>query len=134
MVDNIVSSRNKKLETAYGLQPLGLIEMAEYRPKIKRTVKEALIKKAGGKCANPGCPNVLTEIHHIKEWCVYKSHNPSYMIAICPSCHDSVTRGGLRINDETLYRWKTISRALQTASHYIYLEPGAELPKLGCVP
>lgn len=104
--------------------------MAEYRPKVPTDIKKALIDEAQGKCANPGCPNVLTEIHHIKEWCVYKVHDKDHMIAICPTCHDSVTRGGLRIDDETLYRWKNIKRDANLRSAYLYLEPNEELPKI----
>ncbi|HUY75644.1 MAG TPA: HNH endonuclease signature motif containing protein [Ktedonobacterales bacterium] len=104
--------------------------MAEYRPNVPPKVKQALLKESGGKCANPGCPNVLTEIHHIKEWCVYKTHDQDHMIAICPSCHDAVTRGGLRIDDATLYRWKNIRRTPKAMSAYVYLEPGDEPPKL----
>ncbi len=104
--------------------------MAEYRPNVPPKIKSALLKECGGKCANPGCANRLTEIHHIKEWCVYKTHAQNHMIAICPSCHDSVTRGGLRIDDETLYRWKSIVRKPQATSTHVYVEPGQELPKL----
>ncbi len=81
--------------------------MADYRAKVPAKIKKALIKEAGGKCANPGCPHALTEIHHIKERCVYKTHDQSHMIAICPNCHDAVTRGGLRmpaVTDSSLCR------------------------------
>lgn len=106
------------------------MDMAKYTRKMPASTKRALVDEAGGKCANPGCPNHLTEIHHIREWCVYKTHDREHMIAICPSCHDSVTRGGLRIHDDTLYQWKTIVRKPRTTSTYLYLEPGEELPKL----
>ena len=104
--------------------------MADYRPKVPTDVKKALVDEAHGKCANPGCPNTLTEMHHIKEWCVYKVHDKDHMIAICPACHDSVTRGVLRIDDETLYRWKNINRDKKLSSAYLYLEPNEELPKI----
>lgn len=104
--------------------------MAYYRPKVPTDIKKALIDETHGKCANPGCPNMLTEIHHIKEWCVYKVHDKNHMIAICPVCHDSVTRGVLRIDDDTLYRWKNISRDKKLSSAYLYLEPNEDLPKI----
>jgi len=103
--------------------------MAEYRSKIPVGIKRKLILEAGNKCANPGCPNKIIEIHHIKEWHVYKTHDGDHMIAICPSCHDTITRGNLRIDDDTLYRWKTIHRELDNSAH-IYLEPGENLPKI----
>lgn len=103
--------------------------MAKYRPKVPRNTKRDLISEAGGKCANPGCPNKLIEIHHIKEWHIYKTHDETHMIAICPSCHDSITRGNLRIDDQTLYRWKNIRHKSDSASH-IYLEPGEGVPKV----
>src|SRR5260370_7192433 len=52
------------------------------------------------------------------------------MIAICPACYDSVTRGVLRIDNETLYRWKNISRDKKLSSAYLYLEPNEALPKI----
>ena len=76
------------------------------RPKIKPSVKRALIDEAGGKCANPGFPNILTEIHHIRDWHVYFIHDPDHLIAICPACHDAVCRGDLRISADTAYQWK----------------------------
>lgn len=103
--------------------------MADYRPKVPVGIKRKLILEVGSKCANPGCPNKIIEIHHIKEWHIYKTHDEAHMIAICPSCHDSITRGNLRIDDETLYRWKTIHREPSTLTH-IYLEPGEKLPKI----
>jgi hypothetical protein len=103
--------------------------MAEYRPKVPRGIKRKLILEAGRKCANPGCPSRLIEIHHIKEWHVYKTHDEAHMIAVCPSCHDAVTRGKLRIDDETAYRWKKLRRAAANSTH-IYLEPGEDLPKI----
>lgn len=92
------------------------------RKAIPDNIKKQLIEEAGNKCANPGCPNTLTEFHHIKEWTIYKTHDQKHMIALCPACHDSVSRGKLRIDDETLYSWKKIARKDQD-SHQIYVEP-----------
>lgn len=52
------------------------------------------------------------------------------MIAICPSCHDVVDRGLLTIDDETLYRWKSIRRPAGSPGTHIYVEPGQVSPKL----
>jgi hypothetical protein len=98
--------------------------MARYRAKVKQIVKQTLINQAGGKCANPGCPNRLTEIHHIKRWAVYETHDIEHMIAICPACHDAVSRGNLRVSDEDTYRWKGIERPAAARTGSIFVEPG----------
>jgi hypothetical protein len=102
--------------------------MLKYRKNVPERMKKALFQEAGDKCANPGCTNYRTHIHHIKEWAVYQTHDEKHMIAICPSCHDSVRYGTLKIDDETLYRWKSIPRK-QTKRDHIYVEPDSS-PKL----
>lgn len=52
------------------------------------------------------------------------------MIAICPACHDAVTRGDLRITDEDAYNWKRILRADQSNRGHLYVEPSDDPPKL----
>ncbi len=85
-------------------------------------MKLNLVKEAGMKCANPGCSNYRTHIHHIQEWHVYRTHNKDHMIAICPSCHDAVHHGKLSIEDATVYRWKEIKRT-ELNRDIIYIEP-----------
>jgi hypothetical protein len=97
--------------------------MAKYRKHISNKMKLHLIKEAGMKCANPGCSNYRVQIHHIKEWAVYETHDKKHMIAICPTCHDTVHFGNLKIDDDTLYEWKDISRK-KTNRDQIYVEPG----------
>src|SRR2546423_11259922 len=97
--------------------------MAKYRPKISPRTVEALVREAGGKCANPGCVNYRTHIHHIQEWAVYRTHDQRHMIANCPSCHDDVHHNVLVIDDDTVYRWKSIQRDLTNRDH-LYVEPG----------
>jgi hypothetical protein len=87
-------------------------------------MRERLVAEAGGKCANPGCAVRLLEIHHIREWAVYQTHDQKYMIALCASCHDAVTRGDLRLDDKTLYRWKGLVRGPGQSSGHLYVEPG----------
>jgi hypothetical protein len=87
-------------------------------------MKERLVAEAGGKCINPGCATRLLELHHIREWAIYQTHDEKHMIALCPSCHEAVTRGDLRIDDETLYRWKNIIRGPGQAEGHLYVEPG----------
>lgn len=99
------------------------IFMVKRRTKIPPDIILSLVKEAGMKCANPGCYNYRTHIHHIQEWHVYQTHNKDHMIAVCPSCHDAIHHSKLRIKDETVYRWKGIKRAKVNQS-YIYVEPG----------
>src|SRR5471032_2843818 len=97
--------------------------MAKQQRKITPALKRQLIEQAGGKCANPGCSNWRVHIHHIKHWAVYKVHNAGDMIAVCPSCHDSIHYGRLAIPDEVLYHWKGIARPAVPESAHIYVEP-----------
>ncbi|MGH0498941.1 HNH endonuclease signature motif containing protein [Bacillus wiedmannii] len=85
--------------------------MAEESRYIPVVIRRELMEEAGYKCANPGCSTrSRLELHHIKEWAVYKVHNTEDMIAICPTCHSYVHHGILEISDERLYEWKTILR------------------------
>ncbi len=92
--------------------------------KVPVKIKEELIKEAGGKCANPGCPNTLTVFHHIHEWHVCLTHDKKTMIAICPACHHQVHWGSIRITDDTIYAWKAIKRPPDMRPvGQIYIEP-----------
>jgi SEC-C motif/HNH endonuclease len=97
--------------------------VAQYRSGVPRKLKQRLVDEAGGKCANPGCSAYRTQIHHIKEWAVYATHDEKEMIAICPTCHDAVHHGSLEITDQTLRRWKRIKRVPSKRDH-VYVEPG----------
>jgi hypothetical protein len=103
--------------------------MAQHRTRVSPALKRRLIQEAGGKCANPGCANYRTHLHHIKEWAVYATHDGKHMIALCPACHDAVHHGPLVIDDDTVYRWKGINRAAETRRDHVYVEPGSP-PKL----
>ncbi|WON74157.1 HNH endonuclease signature motif containing protein [Nitrosospira sp. Is2] len=105
--------------------------MAQYQRKIGKALKRQLIKEAGAKCANPGCTTQRVEIHHIKQWAVYKCHNGPDMIALCPTCHDYAHNGTLTISDETLYEWKQIVRnGSRTRASQIFVEPANQLKLL----
>lgn len=95
------------------------------RTKIPPKTKEKLIEEAGNKCANPGCANYRTHIHHIQQWSIYQTHDSDHMIAICPSCHDEVHYGKLKIDDSTVYQWKNIKRKT-TNRDLLYVEPNYE--------
>jgi len=102
--------------------------MARERTKAPQALKKELVREAGGKCANPGCPAYRTHIHHIQRWSVYEAHDGEHMIALCPTCHDAVHDGPLVIDDETVRRWKGIAR-IETNRDHVYVEPDAA-PKL----
>lgn len=97
--------------------------MAKYRPRVPPKIKLALLQQTSNQCANPGCSNRLLEIHHIKEWAVYQTHDEESMIAICATCHDHVDRGSLTISDEELYRWKGIKRSQSVLTGHLFIEP-----------
>src|SRR5437588_331436 len=101
--------------------------MARPKQGVSRQVRRALLREANGKCANPGCPSVNTHIHHIA-YLVYATNDSAHLIAICPTCHDAVHRGALRLDDATLYRWKQLLRRGTTRAH-LYVEPGAQPAK-----
>lgn len=112
-------SRGKRL-TLFGMT----MRPVERRRKIKPAIKRRLVQEAGGKCANPGCPNWQTHIHHIDQWSVYGTHEPERMIAVCPTCHDQIHYGKLQITDEDLLRWKAIGRE-RSPEAFLYVEPAA---------
>lgn len=99
--------------------------MAKHDRHIPKSVKEYLIAECQEKCANPGCSNTRLQIHHIKHWAVYKTHDKQHMIALCPTCHDACHHGKLMISDENLYNWKHITRASNKIHSQIYVEPGS---------
>lgn len=101
--------------------------MATVQRRIPTDLRKHLIDEAGGKCANPGCSNWKVHIHHIKQWSIYKSHEQAHMIAICPSCHNEVHHGSLKITDEQVYEWKGIKRPVRPSSALIYAEAADQL-------
>lgn len=87
-------------------------------------IVRALVKEAGNKCANPGCAARRSHIHHIHEWSVHKTHDQAFMIAVCPTCHDSIHHGKLTFSDELLLQWKAIARPQSPKYAHLYVEPG----------
>lgn len=104
--------------------------MADRQRRIPPALKRQLVEEAGGKCANPGCTDWRSHIHHIKHWAVYKSHDSSDMIAVCPSCHDACHHGALKITDACLYLWKGVERSSAPETAHIYVEPAPALKLL----
>lgn len=101
--------------------------MVKMQRKLKANLKRELVAQAGGKCANPGCASWSRHIHHIKHWAVYKNHNASDMIALCPTCHDLAHHGTLKITDQALYDWKRISRQGARQTAHLYVEPAQDV-------
>jgi hypothetical protein len=100
--------------------------VAKPRPSVPEATKVALRAQAGGKCANPGCPALRTHLHHIHEWAVYQSHDGEHMIAICPTCHDAIHTGQMRITDDVVRRWKSLSRTDDARRGHVYVEPSRQ--------
>lgn len=98
---------------------------SERRKAVPASIKRQLYKEAGSKCANPGCPNRLLELHHIEHWHVCKTHNAKDMIAICPTCHEHAHRGEIKIDDQTIRGWKKCKRNPANTG-YLYIEPGPQ--------
>jgi hypothetical protein len=107
-----------------------LKRMVKHRPEISNTVKKRLCAEAGQKCANPGCPNRRTQVHHIREWAVYQTHDERHMIVVCPTCHDAIHHGTIPIDDATLYQWKNIPRSPRPFRSHIYVEPASPVKLL----
>ena len=105
--------------------------MVEKLRHIPRSIKKSLVEEAGRKCANPGCSQSKTHIHHIRHWAVYKAHDKSHMIAVCPTCHNAIHHGELKIDDDTLYRWKKIQRGdPDIIRDQFYIEPSKDIALL----
>ncbi|MHA6574578.1 HNH endonuclease signature motif containing protein [Pseudomonas yamanorum] len=100
--------------------------MAEIARSIPKKTREKLIYEAGGKCANPGCDNTRLQIHHIKQWSIYKTHDAKHMIAICPTCHDACHFGRLKITDDQLYQWKKIVKNEEHEEAHIFVSSSSK--------
>ncbi len=119
-------TRSNVIRTFPTVSVIGENTMAQHRPDVGKKVKNKLRGEVGNKCANPGCPNTKTHLHHIKEWAVYGTHDAKDMVAVCPTCHDAIHHGNLAIPDETLYSWKAASRVDRSRTGHLYVEPGGE--------
>lgn len=94
---------------------------------IKAEIRRELIKEVGGKCANPGCPSLITEFHHLDEWSIWKSHDSNRMIAICPNCHSYAHKKGTKLTDNELLQWKAnAGKRNSTTAYPVYVTPSDE--------
>lgn len=101
--------------------------MAERRTKVPLEITRRLKEEAGNKCANPGCGNWRTHLHHISQWHVYHTHNAETMVAVCPACHDHIHHGEIPLSDETLLEWKRIVRSAAQSPQHLFVEPADHL-------
>ena len=104
--------------------------MARKRQKIKPAIRRQIIEEAGNKCANPGCTSWRVHLHHIEHWTIYESNDQKILIAVCPTCHDAIHHGSLKITDETLNDWKNIKRAKIPETFHLFIEPDKEIKLL----
>lgn len=104
--------------------------MAKIRKRLDPKIKKKVLDECGNKCANPGCSNWRSHIHHIEHWAVYESNDERILIPVCPSCHDAIHHGSIKIDDEKLYEWKKIERPLQSGRAHIYIEPSQDIKLL----
>ncbi|WP_368192929.1 HNH endonuclease signature motif containing protein [Aeromonas sp. s8] len=104
--------------------------MNKIRKKLDPKIKKKILDECGNKCANPGCSNWRTHVHHIEHWAVYGSNDEKILIPVCPSCHDAIHHGSIEIDDETLYKWKDIERPIKSGRAHIYVEPSKDIKLL----
>ncbi|CAM4210320.1 HNH endonuclease signature motif containing protein [Vibrio neonatus] len=104
--------------------------MAKSRKKLDPKIKQKVLDECGNKCANPGCSNLRSHIHHIEHWAIYESNDEKILIPVCPSCHDAIHYGSIKIDDKKLYEWKNIDRPLQSGRSHIYIEPSRNIKLL----
>ena len=96
---------------------------------IPNELKDQLHMESNNKCANPGCCIDLTEFHHIDYYSVTGQHKFEDMICLCPTCHEQVHRGDLKIDKNTLVNWKKIlhtKRNIDSRSKTMLLMPGSD--------
>ena len=93
------------------------------RPAVPPQIKRELYREAGNKCANRGCLNQLVELHHIREWHVYQTHDAKHMIALCPTCHHYAHHGEMKIDESTIRSWKK-ARRNPSNTGYLPIERG----------
>lgn len=105
-------------------------DVAKTRKRLDPKTKKKVLDECGNKCANPGCANWRTHIHHIEHWAIYESNDEKILIPVCPSCHDAIHHGSIKIDDEKLYEWKNIERPLHSGRAHIYIEPSQNIKLL----
>lgn len=94
---------------------------------INVDIRRELIEEVGGKCANPGCPSLITEFHHLDEWSIWKTHDSKRMIAICPNCHSYAHKRGTKLTNNELLQWKAnAGKRNNTKAFPVFVTPSDE--------
>jgi 5-methylcytosine-specific restriction protein A len=75
-------------------------------PIRSQDARLAVLVRSDGRCENPGCTgeihdrtdngNAILEVDHIHDLALGGPDDPSQMIALCPNCHATKTRGSTR--------------------------------------
>jgi hypothetical protein len=75
------------------------------RKHIPDSVRDAILREAGYRCAVPTCNIILAiDLHHIVEVGEGGGNEPSNLLALCPTCHALYHRG--TISGESIRKWK----------------------------
>ncbi|MFJ3097951.1 HNH endonuclease [Streptomyces hydrogenans] len=84
-------------------------------PVRRESAKEAVLERCGGRCENPGCSgmptdvtdagNPILEVDHVQPIAEQGRDHPEQMVALCPNCHAIKTRGSTRHElQQTLFK------------------------------
>jgi 5-methylcytosine-specific restriction protein A len=81
-------------------------ERTSVLPIRSQDARLAVLVRSDGRCENPGCTgeihdrtdngNAILEVDHIHDLALGGPDDPSQMIALCPNCHATKTRGSTR--------------------------------------
>jgi 5-methylcytosine-specific restriction enzyme A len=71
-----------------------------------RDARRAVLLRSGGRCENPRCAGdvqdrtvrgePILEVDHVQDLALGGPDDPAQMIALCPNCHATKTRGRTR--------------------------------------
>ncbi|MFE5731633.1 HNH endonuclease [Streptomyces sp. NPDC056528] len=84
-------------------------------PVRRESAREAVLDRCGGRCENPGCSGMpsdvtdagkpILEVDHIRPIAEEGRDHPEQMVALCPNCHAVKTRGSTRHEfQQTLFK------------------------------
>ncbi|MFJ5785448.1 HNH endonuclease [Streptomyces hydrogenans] len=84
-------------------------------PVRRESAREAVLDRCGGRCENPGCSGMpsdvtdagksILEVDHVRPIAEGGRDHPEQMVALCPNCHAVKTRGSTRHElQQTLFK------------------------------